>query len=752
MGIQNRGMNDLLAQERRARLAAERLLAQKSIELSDANRRLSQHARHLSNEVVLKRKEARVYRDEAEELKGENTQVRADLQRANTLALKAETRLWDAMETIQDGFAVFNAREQLVIANPAYMRLFEDIEGITPGCRYEDLLHMLVDEGLIDIGFENGDDWIQRMRARWSNDPIEAVTIKFYDERRIKFLDRRARDGDMVSLALDITDTIRYEEQLKAERARAESANRAKSAFLANMSHEIRTPMNGVVGMADLLCDTDLSEEQRLYAETIRSSGDTLLVLINDVLDYSKIEAARLTLHPDAFDLERLVHEVLVLLDPSARKKGLALLVDYDMALPARFIADPGRMRQILTNLLGNAVKFTSSGHVLIRITGAPNDDPDPHYALSLTIEDTGIGIPEDKIDHIFGEFNQVESDRNRKFEGTGLGLAITRQLVELMEGRIWAESVEGQGASFHIRLTLPNDEDPPQNRPALPFRHALIVDHQDLSSTILDHQMAAVGLRTTRAAAFPSLSDPCLADCDLILIHHQAGMSLASVIGELRQGGVVTPVLVLSASATHVAAELRATGTTDVLQTPMLRDDLLTRIAGLTTPSVPDSAPLDPVEPQETPADPPAPAEPDSGPRRMRVLAAEDNKTNRLVLSKMIKDLDIDLSFAVNGREAVDAFRAQRPDLIFMDISMPEMDGKEAAQAIRQIEDESGQPRVPICALTAHAMSGDDDEILKAGIDFYLTKPLRKALLYDMISSHLPEGAHPLLPEEDTP
>ena len=240
-------------------------------------------------------------------------------------------------------------------------------------------------------------------------------------------------DGGRVGLRVDITELKVQQAALETARSEAEAANRAKSAFLANMSHEIRTPMNGVVGMAELLCDTALNEEQRLFAETIRSSGEALLVIINDILDYSKIEAERLTLNPEPFDLERTIHEVTMLLQPKARAKGIDLLIDYDMFLPTRFVGDPGRLRQILTNLIGNAVKFTDAGHVLVRAIGLDGAEGAKH--LHITIEDTGIGIAPQNIDHIFGEFNQVESQQNRKFEGTGLGLAITRRLIELMGG-----------------------------------------------------------------------------------------------------------------------------------------------------------------------------------------------------------------------------------------------------------------------------------------------------------------------------
>ena len=720
-------ISDLLAQERRARLAAERLLEQKSRELFAANKKLAEHARLLSDEIIVKRKEAKTYQSEAETLKGENTQVRADLQRANQQAVKAERRLWEALETIQDGFAVYNTRSQLVIANRAYMAMFDGLDSIRPGATYEDILTIMADEGLVDIGFEQAEAWRARMLARWQTDRIEPVTLKLWNDSFVKLIDRRARDGDMVSLALNITDTIRYEQQLKEERSRAEAANRAKSAFLANMSHEIRTPMNGVVGMADLLCDTALSEEQRLYAETIKSSGETLLVIINDVLDYSKIEAEKLTLNPEPFDLERTIHEVLLLLKPSAQSKGIDLMVDFDMFLPTRYIGDPGRIRQVLTNLIGNAVKFTLEGHVLVRVTGVGEASAEQHQDLHISVEDTGIGIAEDMLDHIFGEFNQVEDERNRKFEGTGLGLAISKRLIQLMGGEVWVESVLGKGSCFGFRVALPTDEAAPQpgRTGTGPMRTALVVDDLQINRMILERQLATIGLSvTTRRSGAEALAGP-QGQFDLIVTDHQMpDMDGTELAAAFRARGETAPILLLSSAPSAVSARATEVGITAVLQKPLLRRDLLNKVAQLG------------LEMTEAPAPPLAPPEPApvAADRKVRVLAAEDNKTNQLVFSKMVGDLPIELRFANNGREAVEAYEQIAPDIIFMDISMPEMDGKEATRRIREIEMRDQRRRTPICALTAHAMSGDDTEILACGIDFYLTKPLRKAAIHQMI------------------
>ncbi|MEM8556113.1 MAG: response regulator, partial [Pseudomonadota bacterium] len=719
--------------ERRARMAAESLLQQKQRELSSANRKLGEHAKLLSEEIIEKRQEVRIVRSQAEKLKGQNTKVREDLDRATKQAVVAERRLWDAIETIQDGFAVFNGKDQLVIANRAYLAMFDGLDGVRPGVTFPDLLDLMVDEGLVDIGHQDPVKWKDFMVGRWDHDPIEPLTLKLWNDSYVKFLDRRAHDGDMVSLALNITDTIRHERELAEARDRAEAAARAKTAFLANMSHEIRTPMNGVVGMSELLIESSLDEEQQLYAETIRNSAEALLVIINDVLDYSKIEAEKLVLHPEAFDLERAINEVLVLLQPTATDKGLELLLDFDLFLPTRFVADPGRMRQVLTNLIGNAVKFTTEGHVLVRVTGYPEEGNNSNYTLHISVEDTGIGIAEDKIEAIFGEFNQVEDERNRKYEGTGLGLAITQQLVELMGGEIWVDSELGEGSCFGFQVSVEAEDVPAPDSMKIPegLRSAMVVDDLPINRTILEKQLTAMGLTVTTH----SNADAALADnpehVNMVLVDHSSmDLDGLTFTQKLRARGCNTPVILMTANPSFVSQAEGANNLFAIMQKPLLRRDLYERLRelGLWLASAPAPAPQ-PITTQEPEL------------QRMRLLAAEDNKTNQLVFRKMVKSLDLDLEFANNGREAVDAFKSFRPHLVFMDISMPEMDGKEATRTIRTFEAGLGMERTPICALTAHAMDGDDQGILAAGLDFYLTKPLKKAAILDRIRQHVPEG-----------
>jgi len=763
---------DKLAEERRARLAAERLLELKQAELSAANRKLGRHALALTKQIGETQAEVATVRDE-------NAKVKSDLSQANEKIETAERRLWHSIQAFQDGFAFFDADSRLIGANTAYLNLFDGLEEAAPGISYMRILQILTDEGLVNTGEMKPDSWRAMMSERWLSMSPEPVVIQMWDDRYLRLIDQRGHGGDVVSLALDITTSVNYEEELRSARERAEAANRAKSAFLANMSHEIRTPMNGVVGMAELLNDTTLSDEQKLYANTIKNSGEALLVIINDVLDYSKIEADKLVLHEEVFDLERCIHEIVMLLQPTARDKGLTILVDYDLFLPTQFVGDPGRIRQVLTNLAGNAVKFTNEGHVTLRVTGISSPE-EGTCAVHCMIEDTGIGIPEEKIDHVFGEFNQVEDERNRKFEGTGLGLAISRRLIELMKGEIWVESDEGKGSCFGFRIPLPIVEGSHAGTPKLPqsLRHILLVDYSTLNSEILQRQLMLLGVETTTADSVSDALSKMNDGIDMILSDHAisggGGLELAQ---QLRQGGWPDAPMVMLCSNPH---EYNATDienlNIDLLPRPTPRDELFAKLESLGNGLLDKqdaSAPAEDQPPQieqpqlemgqidtdrtetqpgcadqtleeayaaDNASAPPLPDPEPSGARQMRILAAEDNRTNQLVFRKMVKDLNIELQFANNGVEAVALYQSFEPDLVFMDISMPEMDGKEATGEIRKLEALTGR-HVPIVALTAHAMTGDSDGILAAGLDHYLTKPLRKAVILERILQHVSEG-----------
>jgi signal transduction histidine kinase/CheY-like chemotaxis protein len=703
-----------LSEERRARLAAERLLELKQAELFAANRKLGNHAQQLSNEIVETRAEVAMVR-------GENQRVKTELGVAHEKIQIAERRLWHSIETIQDGFAFFDADNRMIVANRSYLAVFEDLEEVQPGITYPRILQLLTEEGIVNIGSERPADWRARMQDRWQQEAPEPIEIQLWNGEHIRMFDRRGPSGDVVSLGLNITESVRYQQELHEARQKAEAANRAKSAFLANMSHEIRTPMNGVVGMADLLTETDLDSEQRLFVDTIKHSGEALLVIINDVLDYSKIDADRLVLHPEPFDLEQTLHEVVLLLQPSARAKGLSLRIDYDILQPTRFVADPGRIRQIVTNLMGNAVKFTLEGGVVLRVVG--EDANESQTTLCITVEDTGIGIAADKIDHVFGEFNQVEDDRNRQFEGTGLGLAITRRLIEMMQGQVWVESEQGVGSCFGFRITLPVDNGDGANSRKLDpsLRRILVIDDTDENGTTpLINQVTALGGTPILASDPSTLSAKLIASVSLTILGlEQDSPEFQPMLDAFNSIARDAPILALS----HDPKRFTETGLTRLrmIQRPYARAVLLEAI---TSTAVPCAVPEAPQPPAQV--------------GLPKVLLAEDNRTNQLVFRKMVSKLALDLTLANDGFEAVTAFETQRPDVIFMDISMPGMDGKEATARIRALEGTG--PHVPIIAVTAHAMDGDKDIILDAGLTDYLTKPLRKDALLEKLGLYCPQ------------
>jgi PAS domain S-box-containing protein len=571
-----------------------------------------------------------------------------------------------------------------------------------------------------------------------------------------------ASDGSLylIGSTTDVTELKRREEELREAEKRAVLADRAKSEFLANMSHEIRTPMNGVLGMAELLARTELDNKQRTFTEIIVKSGNALLTIINDILDFSKIDAGQLVLDPAPFPLVESVEDVATLMATRAKEKDLELIVRVDPDLPRMVVGDAGRLRQIITNLVGNAVKFTDSGHVLVEVTGAARGDD---VSLRFRVQDTGIGIPQEKLAQVFEKFSQVDASSTRRHEGTGLGLAITSRLVELMGGEIGVESRLGGGSTFWFTISLPIGDDVENARIApvdVTGARILIVDDNAVNRSILMEQMVNWGFDACAArngvealAVLESASRLKLGvDC-AVLDYQMPGMSGVEVAERIRATGEIadTPIVMLTsidqALSGNQFAELRiGAQLIKPARSQALLETLVTEIQkhrGGSTP-IPAAAPPSPkLQADPTPTLAPASDAKSYGSgRRLDILVAEDNEVNQLVFAQMLSETSYTYEIVRNGCLAVEAHGEMRPGMILMDVSMPQMNGLEATQAIREAEAAEGLDRVPIVGVTAHALKGDRERCIAAGMDDYLSKPISPNALMEKIRRWLQDDA----------
>jgi PAS domain S-box-containing protein len=637
--------------------------------------------------------------------------------------LAREARLQEDNRAIvaqaSDAIFTLNGEGRFTSLNPAGQQLIGFSETAAQRLKFRELVEFDDSTGCI---------WDDLCHAR-----AESVTVQarlnpgtggsVWIEVSARRLREQGQENGMLAVARDITARKQIEEELTRARDVAEAATRSKSAFLANMSHEIRTPMNGVIGMTNLLLTTSLTDEQRDFAVTVNQSADALLTVLNDILDFSKIEAGRLDIDISDFDLRDVLDGVIELLASKAHDKGLELtgLIPHDV--PCKLRGDPGRIRQVLINLIGNAIKFTERGDVSMILSVL--DETPGEVTLRIEVMDTGIGMTEEVRQKLFQPFTQADGSTTRRYGGTGLGLAISRQLVTLMGGTLDVRSTLGEGSVFSMVLKFERQgtaaEPPLVELTILRDKRILVVDDNATNRRIVLHYIRALGASVTAvnggAEALVALRDAARTDApyELAVIDYQMpnmdGVMLAEAIRNDPSISGIRMLMLTSLDRRFRADELATIGLTQALMKPVRQGELASAMKKALGADI-ATKPRSPLTVAEQPAS-----------NGLRILIVEDNTVNLRVICAQLKKLGHTFNSAANGQEALEALQTSAYDLVLMDCQMPVMDGYEATRAIRAGQN---QPSIMIVAMTANAMEGDRELCLQAGMNDYVSKPVR--------------------------